>query len=105
MVLRLGCSRWFGERRLTIHSRGSDKFIVYRLSEADALDGQFFACTDNLTAYLKIVEMRLGSVAQGLYYTVGQSQLAVDLAGESSAEQAKPVPEQSETKAPVAQDR
>jgi len=73
---------------------------LYRLSDEDALDAQFFARADNLTAYLEAVEKRLGSLAQRLSYAVGQARLNTDLAGDPSARQSTPVPEQSQTKTP-----
>jgi len=71
-----------------------------RLTDGKDLDGQFFARADNLTAYLEVVEKRLGSLAQRLSYAVGQSRLNTDLAGDPSARQSKPVPDEKETKTP-----
>lgn len=71
-----------------------------RLTDDKALDGQFFARADNLTAYLEVVEKRLGSLAHRLSYAVGQSSLNTDLAGDRSARQSTPVPEQSLKKTP-----
>ena len=71
-----------------------------RLTDDKNLDGQFFARADNLTAYLEVVEKRLGSLAQRLSYSVGQNRLNTDLAGDPSARQAKPVSEENQTKTP-----
>lgn len=71
-----------------------------RLSDEKAQDGQFFARADNLSTYLEVVEKRLGSLAQRLSYAVGQRQLNTNLAGDPSARQSTPVPEQTETKTP-----
>jgi len=71
-----------------------------RLSDEKAYDGQFFARADNLTAYLEVVEKRLGNLAQRLSYAVGQIHLNVDLAGDPSARQSTPVPNQTRNKTP-----
>ncbi len=71
-----------------------------RLTDERAMDGQFFARADNLSSYLEVVEKRLGSLAQRLSYAVGQTHLHTELAGEPSARQSKPAPEQSQTKTP-----
>lgn len=71
-----------------------------RLTDEKAMDGQFFARADNLSSYLEVVEKRLGSLAQRLSYAVGQTHLHTELAGDPSARQSKPTPEQSQTKTP-----
>lgn len=84
------------------YRKGANALYRYfnRLTDNNALDGQFFARADNLTVYLQTVEKRLGSLAQRLSYAVGQSHLNTDLAGDSSARQSKPAPEQTSTKTP-----
>ncbi|MBK1717374.1 DUF2333 family protein [Thiocystis violacea] len=84
------------------YRKATDALYSYlgRLSDERALDGQFFARADNLTAYLIVVEKRLGSLAQRLSYAVGQAHLNTALAGEPSARQSTPVPAQSKTKTP-----
>jgi len=71
-----------------------------RLTDAKAQDGQFFARADNLTAYLLVVEKRLGSLAQRLSYAVGQARLNTDLAGDPNARRSTPVAQESNTKTP-----
>ncbi|WP_295578626.1 DUF2333 family protein [uncultured Lamprocystis sp.] len=71
-----------------------------RLTDAKAQDGQFFARADNLTAYLLVVEKRLGSLAQRLSYAVGQARLNTDLAGDPNARRSTPVAQESQTKTP-----
>ena len=71
-----------------------------RLSDNQALDGQFFARADNLTVYLAAAEKRLGSLAQRLSYAVGQAHLNTALAGDPNARQSTPVPTQAQTKTP-----
>ena len=44
-----------------------------RLADDKAFDGQFFTRADNLSAYLQVVEKRLGSLAQRLAASVGQA--------------------------------
>jgi hypothetical protein len=70
------------------------------LSDTKATDAQFFARADNLATYLEVVGKRLGSLAQRLSYAVGQSSLATGLAGDRSARQSTPVPDQTHTKTP-----
>ncbi len=61
-----------------------------RLRDDNASDGQFFARSDNLRSYFAVVEKRLGSLAQRLSYAVGQAHLDTSLAGDPSAQQARP---------------
>jgi hypothetical protein len=70
------------------------------LADKKAPNAQFFARADNLTAYLEVVEKRLGSLSQRLTYAVGQSRLNTDLAGEPSARQSTPAPARTQTKTP-----
>lgn len=84
------------------YHKGVDALYGYlrRLYDDKATDAQFFARADNLTVYLEVVEKRLGSLAQRLSYAVGQDRLNTDLAGDPSARQSTPVPDQAETKTP-----
>ncbi|WP_440870573.1 DUF2333 family protein [Thiocystis violacea] len=74
-----------------------ERYFV-RLSDDRAQDGQFFARADNLTAYLLLVEKRLGNMAQRLSYAVGQNDLNTALAGDPSARQSTPVPSEASNK-------
>ena len=71
-----------------------------RLADDKALDGQFFTRADNLSAYLQVVEKRLGSLAQRLGAGVGQTRFNLDLAGDPNARQSTPTPAQSQIKTP-----
>lgn len=71
-----------------------------RLADDKAYDGQFFTRADNLSAYLAIVEKRLGSLAQRLAYSVGQTRFNTDLSGDPNARQSTPTPAQSQVKTP-----
>ncbi len=71
-----------------------------RLADDKAYDGQFFTRADNLNAYLSVVEKRLGSLAQRLAASVGQTRFNLDLAGDPSARQSTPTPDQSMVKTP-----
>jgi len=51
-----------------------------RLADEKAYDGQFFTRADNLNAYLTVVGTRLGSLAQRLAASVGQTRFNTDLA-------------------------
>ncbi len=71
-----------------------------RLADDKAYDGQFFTRADNLSAYLAVVEKRLGSLAQRLAASVGQTRYNLDLAGDPNARQSTQTPDQSMVKTP-----
>lgn len=58
-----------------------------RLSDTRQPDAQFYARADNLSYWLSIVEVRLGSLSQRLSASVGQRRLNTDLAGDAAAQQ------------------
>jgi hypothetical protein len=70
------------------------KSYLERLADADDYDAQFFTRADNLSAYLQVVEKRLGSLAP-LAAAVGETRLNTDLAGDSAAERATATPDES----------
>jgi hypothetical protein len=59
---------------------------IARLSDGDN-QAQFYARSDNLSHWLRIVEVRLGSLSQRLSASVGQRRLNTDLAGDIAAQQ------------------
>jgi hypothetical protein len=71
------------------YRRGIDALERYmaRLSDTSRRDTQFFARADNLSAWLAIVEKRLGGLSQRLSASVGQVRVNTDLAGDSAAQQ------------------
>ena len=71
------------------YQKAIDSMYLYRaaLSDTAQSDAQFYARADNLEAWLKKVEKRLGSLSQRLSASVGQDVLNTDLAGDSTAEQ------------------
>ncbi len=71
-----------------------------RLSDEKAVDGQFFTRADNLNVYLAVVGKRLGSLAQRLAASVGQTRFNTDLAGDTDARQSTPTPNEIEVKTP-----
>jgi len=71
-----------------------------RLSNSTEKEAQFYARADNLAAWLAIVEKRLGSLSQRLSASVGQVRINTDLAGDPSAQQSTPSPEEMVTKTP-----
>lgn len=71
-----------------------------RLSDPNQQDAQFFARADNLSAWLVIVEKRLGSYSQRLSASVGQVRVNTDLAGDPDARQSTPKPQNVEVKTP-----
>jgi hypothetical protein len=63
-------------------------------------DAQFYARADNLSAWLAIVEKRLGSLSQRLSASVGQNRVNTDLAGDPDAQQSTPTADERVTKTP-----
>src|SRR5690554_2020055 len=55
---------------------------LFRLTDDDRYNAQFYARADNLRFWLSTVESRLGSLSQRLTASVGQRRLNIDLAGE-----------------------
>ncbi len=73
---------------------------LQRLNEQSAQDAQFYARADNLSAWLALVEKRLGSLSQRLSASVGQLRINTDLAGDAEATQSTYRPSQIEVKTP-----
>ena len=71
-----------------------------RLSDEDTSDAQFYARADNLSAWLALIETRLGSLSQRLSASVGQERINTDLAGDPEAHQSTPAPSELEVKTP-----
>lgn len=67
---------------------GLDALRSYRsrISDPTDRDAQFFARADNLSDWLALVELRLGSLSQRLSASVGQTRINTDFAGEPNAE-------------------
>ncbi|HEC74024.1 MAG TPA: DUF2333 family protein [Methylophaga aminisulfidivorans] len=85
-----------GEYRAGIKSL---KSYLARLS-SNSDDAQFYARADNLTAWLSVVEKRLGSLSQRLSASVGQIRVNTDLAGDPEAMQSTPSADEVVTKTP-----
>ncbi|QLQ33068.1 MAG: DUF2333 family protein [Candidatus Thiothrix singaporensis] len=79
-----------------------DRYLL-RLSDPKQMNAQFYARADNLRDWLAQVEKRLGSLSQRLSASVGQENLNLGLAGDSSAQQSTPTPSQQYTKTPWTQ--
>lgn len=83
--------------------RGAIKHMnayLLRLGDKSNSGAQFYARSDNLRYWLKIVESRLGSLSQRLSASVGKRRLNTDLAGDSSATQSTNAPSEVEVKTP-----
>lgn len=63
-----------------------------RLLDDNDADAQFFARADNLTAWLLVVEKRLGSLSQRLSASVGQERRNTNLANDPAARESTPSP-------------
>ncbi|NRA41419.1 MAG: DUF2333 family protein [Pseudomonadales bacterium] len=70
-----------------------------RLSDGNN-QAQFYARSDNLRNWLRIVEVRLGSLSQRLSASVGQRRLNTDLAGDDAAQQSTNAEDELHTKTP-----
>ncbi|AIY63796.1 DUF2333 family protein [Pseudoalteromonas piratica] len=84
------------------YQKGIDALIRYRKDIANPIDSsaQFYARADNLRAYLKEVEKRLGSLSMRLSSSVGQDKVNTDLAGDSAARRASYAPSHQLVKTP-----
>ncbi|MEM7208055.1 MAG: DUF2333 family protein [Pseudomonadota bacterium] len=71
-----------------------------RLADPEEQSAQFFARADNLRDWLALVEKRLGSLAQRLSASVGQTRINTDLAGDAGATQSTAKPSEVEVKTP-----
>lgn len=65
---------------------------LFRLTDDDRYNAQFYARADNLRFWLSTVEGRLGSLSQRLTASVGQRRLNIDLAGETGGKQSAAAP-------------
>ncbi|MEM9300609.1 MAG: DUF2333 family protein [Pseudomonadota bacterium] len=73
--------------------RAMERYLE-RLGDADQLDAQFYARADNLADWLAVVEKRLGDLGTRLAASVGDSRVNEDLAGDTSAMQSTPTPQE-----------
>lgn len=71
-----------------------------RLADDNQADAQFYTRADNLRDWLGQVEKRLGSLSQRLSAAVGQSRFNIDLAGDRSATQSTPRPDEMTVQTP-----
>lgn len=78
-----------GEYRKGIKAMRS---YLRRLSDPGEQQAQFYARADNLSEWLKLVEVRLGSLSQRLSASIGQERVNTDLAGEPEATQSTATP-------------
>ncbi|WP_462153703.1 DUF2333 family protein [Pseudoalteromonas piscicida] len=76
------------------YQKGNDLLRQYltQISDNSNRDSQFYARADNLRAWLKEAEKRMGSLSQRLSASVGQDRLNTDLAGDSAADHATMTP-------------
>ena len=73
---------------------------LHRLADDNQSDAQFYSRADNLRDWLSQVEKRLGSLSQRLSAAVGESRLNIDLAGDRSATQSTPRPDEMRVQTP-----
>ena len=71
-----------------------------RLQDDNQQNAQFYARADNLSYWLGLVEVKLGSLSQRLGASVGQKRLNTDLAGDSAAVQSTRTDDEIITKTP-----
>lgn len=82
------------------YEKGIKMMMEYRSQISDTGDrnSQFYARADNLRAWVKEAEKRLGSLSQRLSASVGQDRMNTDLAGDREAVQATYAPMQEEVR-------
>lgn len=73
---------------------------LHRLANPSQRPAQFFARADNLNDWLRLVEVRLGSLSQRLSASVGQIRVNTDLAGDPNATQSTATPDVVMVKTP-----
>ena len=76
-----------------------DAYLL-RLADKDEFNAQFYVRSDNLVAWLTLVEKQMGSLSQRLSMSVGQVRINTDLANEASAQQSTPSPAVMITRTP-----
>ncbi len=95
-LLHYSSDRWFPpdtEGRYE-NAMGFLENYLTRLSDPTQPNAQFYARADNLTAWLGLVEKRLGSLSQRLSASVGQERLNTDLSGDTAATQSTVSPQE-----------
>ena len=82
------------------YAKAIDLLRQYRSSLADPAQdsAQFYTRADNLRAWLKLVEKRMGSYSQRLSASVGQERFNTDLAGDDTARQSTQVTDRIRTR-------
>jgi hypothetical protein len=93
---------WLVPRTEAEYNKGIEALDDYlqRLGDSNQQSAQFYARADNLRAYLKEVETRLGSLSQRLSASVGKRQLDMSLAGDPAARQSTDTQSDAEVKTP-----
>lgn len=95
-------SLWIWPAAESKYGKGIEQLAAYRnaLSEVGNPDTQFFTRADNLSAWLVLVEKRLGGLSQRLSASVGQERLNTDLSGDAEALQSTEVSTNLSVKTP-----
>ena len=83
-------AKWIFPSTESQYEKGLEHFYAYssRLADPTQGDAQFYARADNLNNWLGDVSARLGSLSKRLSGSVARVRSNIDLAGDSSAEQA-----------------
>lgn len=87
--LNIDSTSWVIPAAESEYQKAIDEFYAYRtaLTDVSSQSAQFYTRADNLRAWLKEVEKRLGSYSQRLSASVGREIVNTDLAGDSNAQQ------------------
>lgn len=87
--LNIDSTSWVIPAAESEYRKAIEEFYAYRsgLTDVSSQGAQFYARADNLRAWLKEVEKRLGSYSQRLSASVGREIVNTDLAGDSNAQQ------------------
>lgn len=82
-------AKWLFPAAESRYQLAIEELAQYRnaLMKVDNPTNQFYARADNLTAWLSLVEKRLGGLSQRLTASVGQERVNIDLSGDASAKQ------------------
>ena len=95
-LFRIDSESWLFPSAEGEYSKGiaSLESYLHRLTDDNQQDAQFYSRADNLSAWLGLIEKRLGSLSQQLSASVGQDRINMDLAGDVDAIQSTRTPKE-----------
>lgn len=95
-LFRIDSNSWLFPSAEGEYSKGISalQHYLHRLTDDNQQDAQFYSRADNLSAWLGLIEKRLGSLSQQLSASVGQDRINMDLAGDNAAIQSTRTPKE-----------